>query len=77
MTPHPQGPHAGTGNNEGNDQSIFATVQESVQAVQIQGGAQIVMAVGFPLSRQVVQPEQTPVPSQPNNSRPHQLPHDL
>ena len=27
-------------------------MQESVQAVQIQGGAQIVMAVGFPLSRQ-------------------------
>jgi predicted transposase YdaD len=35
------------------------------------------MADGFPLSRQVVQPERNPVPPHPTNTRRHQLPHGL
>ena len=46
-------------------------------AVQIQGGAQIVMAVGFPLSRQAAQPERILRPPHPSNTRRHQAPHDL
>ena len=46
-------------------------------AVQTQGGAQIVMAVGFPLSRQAAQPERIPRPPHPSNTRRHQAPHDL
>jgi hypothetical protein len=33
--------------------------------------------IGFPLSHQAAQPERTPLPPQPSNPRPHQLPHEL
>jgi hypothetical protein len=37
----------------------------------------MVMAAGFPLSRELSQPERTPRPPHPSNPRRHQLPHDL
>ena len=35
------------------------------------------MAAGFPLSRQAPQPEQTPRPPHPSNTRRQQVPHGL
>ena len=46
-------------------------------AVQTQGGAKIGIAAGFPLSRQAAQPERTPRPPHPSNTRHHHLPHGL
>jgi hypothetical protein len=37
----------------------------------------MVMAAGFPLSRELAQPERTPRPPHPSNPRRHQLPQDL
>jgi hypothetical protein len=37
----------------------------------------MVMAAGFPLSRELSQPERTPRPPHPSNPLRHQLPHDL
>ena len=35
------------------------------------------MAAGYPLSRQAAQPERTPRPPHPSNTRHHHLPHGL
>ena len=46
-------------------------------AVQIHRGAQMVMAVDSPLSRQASQPEQTTQPPAASNTRRQQVPHGL